>query len=93
MNQPELWTLSLQAFAAVIVVLGLLAAAVRLLTAVFRAAEPAAVPAAADAVPAPAAGPGATPDPFVLAAVQAAARQVAPDAVIVRVDEISEGPP
>jgi hypothetical protein len=86
-NQPELWSLSLQAFGAVLVVLGLLAAAVRALTALFPPP-----PVEPSAPAAPPAGGGAS-DPFVLAAIHAAARQVAPDAVVVRVDEVPEGRP
>jgi hypothetical protein len=85
MNEPELWSLSLQAFAAVLVVLGLLAAAVRALTFLFRPPPPDPSVAAA-----PRAGGDAT-DPFVLAAIHAAARQVDPDAVVVRIDEVPEG--
>lgn len=87
MSQPELWSLSLQAFAAVLVVLGLLAAAVRALTAVFPP------PGVAPAVPAAPHADGDASDPFVLAAIHAAARQVAPDAVVVQVAEVPEGRP
>ena len=85
MNQPELWSLSLQAFGAVLVVLGLLAGAVRALTALFRP------PLVDPSVPAAPPEGGDGPDPFVLAAIHAAARQVAPDAVVVHVDEVPEG--
>lgn len=85
MSQPELWSLSLQAFGAVLVVLGLLAAAVRALTATFRP------PPAPPPVPATPRASGEASDPFVLAAIHAAARQVAPDAVVVQVAEVPEG--
>ena len=85
MPEPVLWTLSLQAFAAVVVVLTLLAGALMALTALFR--------------PAPTPPPGAAgsrpdergPDPFVVAAVHAAARTAHPGARVVHLEEIPHG--
>lgn len=92
MTEPALWTLSIQAFSAVIVVLALLAGAVRLLTLVFQAPPPA--PAAAPAAP-PGAPSGPAPgddrgasDPFVLAAIHAAVQRAHPGARVTRVDEV-----
>ncbi|MDZ7706835.1 MAG: hypothetical protein U5J97_02870 [Trueperaceae bacterium] len=84
MTEPALWTLSLQAFSAVIVVLALLAGAVRLLTLVFPA--PRVVP-GEDQVPAHATDAGA-PDAFVLAAIHAAVQRAHPGARVTRVDEV-----
>ncbi len=88
MNEPALWTLSLQAFSAVIVVLALLAGAVRLLTLVFKA--PPAVPGGVQ-VPTRSTDAGApdagAPDAFVLAAIHAAVRRAHPGARVTRVDE------
>lgn len=97
MTEPALWTLSLQAFSAVIVVLTLLATAVRLLTLVFQAPPPAPVAApvaAPPAGPAPgrADGAGGTDaggtDAFVLAAIHAAVQRAHPGARVTRVDEV-----
>lgn len=84
MTEPALWTLSLQAFSAVIVVLALLAGAVRLLTLVFQA--PPAVPVEAK-VAARAADTGGS-DAFVLAAIHAAVQRAHPGARVTRVDEV-----
>jgi len=92
MTEPALWTLSIQAFSAVIVVLALLAGAVRLLTLVFQAPPPA-------PVAAPVAPPGASPgtaraegaggsDAFVLAAIHATVQRAHPGARVTRVDEV-----
>jgi len=96
MTEPALWTLSIQAFSAVIVVLALLAGAVRLLTLVFQAPPPA--PVATPAAP-PGASPGASSgtapaddaggsDAFVLAAIHAAVQRAHPGARVTRVDEV-----
>jgi len=88
MTEPALWTLSLQAFSSVIVVLALLAVAVRLLTLVFHAPPPAPV-AAPVAPPGPARGEGAGgSDAFVLAAIHAAVQRAHPGAHVTRVDEV-----
>lgn len=91
MDQPELWAMSLQAFGAVVVVLGLLAVAVQLLTTVFRAPESAAasslVTAASEARSA-ASTNDRSDDPFVHAAIHAAARQCAPDAVVTKIEAV-----
>lgn len=92
MTEPALWTLSLQAFSAVIVVLTLLAGAVRLLTIVFHAPTPA--PAAAPvAAPVAAPAPGRAEDAggsdaFVLAAIHTAVQRAHPGARVTRVDEV-----
>ena len=92
MTEPALWTLSIQAFSAVIVVLALLAGAVRLLTLVFQALPPA--PVATPAAP-PGASSGTAPaddaggsDAFVLAAIHAAVQRAHPGARVTRVDEV-----
>lgn len=85
MPEPALWTLSLQAFAAVLAVLTLLAGALRALTTLFRPA-PAPPPAAGGSRPAS----NAT-DPFVVAAVHAAARTAHPGARVVHLEEIPSG--
>lgn len=92
MPEPALWTLSLQAFAAVLVVLSSLAGALQALTALFRPA-PAPAPAAGAGRPAaPGPEPAATgPDPFVVAAVHAAARTAHPGARVVHLEEIPSG--
>ncbi|MFO7546015.1 MAG: hypothetical protein R6W77_11040 [Trueperaceae bacterium] len=92
MNEPALWNLALQAFAAVIVVLTALAGAVALLSLAFRSApaQPAAVLAGRDG---PSASPPDTssepsPDPFVTAAIHVAVRELAPGARVTRIKEI-----
>jgi hypothetical protein len=97
-TQPALWLLSLQAFAAVAVLLTLLALAVQLLTVLFRP-PPAPPPAAAATTPTPVppamepqglAGtvpPGAA-DAAWLAAVHAAAQRARPGARVVRIEEL-----
>lgn len=88
MTEPALWTLSLQAFSAVIVVLASLAAAVRLLTLVFQAPPPAPVAApVAAAGPERAEGAGGS-EAFVLAAIHAAVQRAHPGARVTRVDEV-----
>lgn len=91
MDQPELWAMSLQAFGAVVVVLGLLAVAVQLLTTVFRASASTAasslVTAAAEARPTDRLD-DRSDDAFVHAAIHAAARQLAPDAVVSQIDAV-----
>lgn len=83
MTEPALWTLALQAFSAVIVVLAALAGAVRLLTFAFRAPPPVPVEAKNPARPVDAGGP----DAFVLAAIHAAVQRAHPGARVTRVDE------
>lgn len=98
MNGPELSTLSLQAFVAVLGVLSLLALAVQLLTTVFRAPAPTGP---ADPRPAEPPSDASAPvdrsatahDPFVQAALHGAVRQVAPNAVVARVDPVEEEQP
>lgn len=92
MNEPALWNLVLQAFAAVIVVLSALAGAVAFLSLAFRSvpARPAVVPARPD--PSPASprdtAAGHSPDPFVTAAIHAAVRELAPGVRVTRIEEI-----
>ena len=84
MDTPELWTLSISAFAAVMLLLGLLAVAIRLLTLVFP--SPPAVPVAA-AAGAPAGAPAGAIDAPVLAAIHAAVQRVLPGARVSHVEE------
>lgn len=98
MNEPALWNLALQAFAAVIAVLTALAGAVALLSRAFRAA--AAPPAGVlDARVGPSASfprppfehgtsSDPSPDPFVTAAIHVAVRELAPGARVTRIEEI-----
>jgi Na+-transporting methylmalonyl-CoA/oxaloacetate decarboxylase gamma subunit len=81
LDQPALWMLSISAFTAVMLLLGILAVAIRLLTLVF--APPTGTPAiagaatAATAATATAASSDAV-DPHVLAAIHAAVQQRLP---------------
>lgn len=92
MDAPTLWLVAVNAFAAVLVVLGALALAIRALTAVFpvapevrRAVEP------ATAAGAPAPTPARLDAPT-LAAVQVAVQRALPGGRVVRVDEPTGGP-
>jgi hypothetical protein len=98
MNEPALWNLALQAFAAVIAVLTVLAGAVALLSRVFRvaAAPPAVVRVGREGSSAP---PQRTPsehgtpsepspDPFVTAAIHVAVRELVPGVRVTRIEEI-----
>ena len=79
MDQPALWMLSISAFTAVMLLLGILAVAIRLLTLVF--APPTGTPAIAGAATAAAAATAASSDavdPHVLAAIHAAVQQRLP---------------
>ena len=91
MTQPALWLLSLQAFAAVAVLLTALAIAVQALTWLFRA-PPVPAPSATPfpvTPAAPAVGVERTAsDPAVVAAVQVAAQRVRPGARVVRIEEV-----
>ncbi len=103
MNEPALWNLALQAFAAVIVVLTVLAGAVALLSRAFgpgRASVAAvttgrgrAATSPIDASPQPSPKieietvSGFTPDAFVTAAIHAAVRELAPGARVTRIEE------
>lgn len=98
MNVPELWLVSINAFAAVLVVLAVLALAVWALTWVFRVApaeRTASAPAAAATRDVRARGPEPT-DAAVLAALQAAVGQALPGGRVTRVvplDDAAKGPP
>lgn len=83
MDAPALWMLSLSAFGAVMALLGLLAAALGLLTALYPAPPPA-------PAPLPAAGRPAEVDHAVfLAAIQAAAAQRWPGAQVQHVEALA----
>jgi len=85
LDQPALWTLSISAFTAVMLLLGLLAVAIRLLTWVFAAPPPvAAAPVAAGAPPA---APGAADAPT-LAAIHAAVQRLLPGGRITHVSAL-----
>ena len=86
MTQPALWLLSLQAFAAVVVLLAALALAVQALTWLFRA-PPAPAPSATPAPATPRVERSAS-DPTLVVAVQAAAQRVRPGARVVRIEEV-----
>jgi len=85
LNEPVLWMLSINAFAAVLLLLSLLGGAIWLLTFVFRAPEPAAV-AAAVAAAAPS-GAAASSDAATVVAIHAAVHQLWPDARVVRIED------
>lgn len=88
MIEPNLVSLSLSAFVAVLVVLSFLAIAIRFLAFVFREREPAV---AATAVTAPvhptAAAEGSGGDAALVAALHAVIARHRPDARVVRIDE------
>ena len=87
MDQPALWLVALNAFAAVVVLLAVLAGAIRLLSVVFpeRAAP---VPATATAAPS-----GATAlDAPTLAAIQVAVQRALPGGRVVHVERTMGGP-
>jgi len=82
-NEPELWMLSINAFAAVLLLLSLLAGAIALLTALFRA------PAVAAPLPAPGAPDLATADDAAtVAAIHAAVQRWLPGGRVVRIEEV-----
>lgn len=81
MNEPALWILSINAFAAVLLLLSLLGGAVWLLTFVFRAPAPAPVAAAAPS------GAAGSPDAATVVAIHAAVHQLWPDARVVRIED------
>lgn len=103
MNEPALWNLALQAFAAVIVVLTALAGAVALLSLAFgpgRASAAALITGRGRAATSPTddssqpsskiaieTASGFSPDPFVTAAIHAAVRELAPGARVTRIEE------
>lgn len=76
MPEPALWTLSLQAFGAVVTLLALLAGAVHALTRLF---PPPPAPSRTEA--------SAGPDPFVVAAIHAAAQRAHPGARVTHIEE------
>lgn len=98
MTEPALWLLSLQAFAAVAVLLTLLTVAVQALTWLFRV-QPDTAPAASPSTPTPGSGArangrsGVASDAALVAAVHAAIQRVRPGARVVRIEEVpSRGP-
>lgn len=85
MDQPALWMLSISAFAAVMLLLGLLAVAIRLLTVAFPAPPPAAAaPVVAPHAPAPA----GDADAPTLAAIHAAVQRLLPGGRITHVSAL-----
>jgi len=83
LDLPALWLLSISAFTAVMLLLGLLAVAIRLLTLAFPAAPPSAAVVAHVAPPAP----GDT-DPPTLAAIHAAVQRLLPGGRITHVSPL-----
>jgi hypothetical protein len=86
-DHPALWLVALNAFAAVVVLLALLAGAIRMLSVVFpeRAAAPATNPVVAGR-------PNAL-DAATLAAIQVAVQRALPGGRVVHVDDATGGPP
>ncbi len=85
MDQPALWLVALNAFAAVVVLLAVLAGAIRLLSVVFpERASPAPTTAAADAA--------AMLDAPTLAAIQVAVQHALPGGRVVRIERTTGGP-
>lgn len=98
MNDPELWLIAINAFAAVLVVLAALALVVGALTRVFRAtpAGRAAPGRSTAAAREQRAGETESADAAVLAALQAAVGQALPGGRVTRVvplDDAAKGPP
>ena len=84
MDQPALWLVAMNAFAAVVVLLAVLAGAIRLLSVVFpERAAPAPATAAADAI---------ALDAPTLAAIQVAVQRALPGGRVVRVERTTGGP-
>ncbi len=85
MDQPALWLVALNAFVAVVVLLAVLAGAIRLLSVVFpERAAPAPAPAAVDAS-------APTLDAPTLAAIQVAVQRALPGGRVVRVERTTGG--
>ena len=84
MDQPALWMLSISAFTAVMLLLGILSAAIWLLTVAFAPPPPAAVPGVAQGV-SPAAGDA---DALTLAALHAAVQRLLPGGRITHVSAL-----
>jgi hypothetical protein len=82
-NEPALWMMSINAFAAVLGLLSLLAGAVWLLTIVF--APPPAAPSQGPGVAAPAAA--GLEDAAVIAAIHATVMQLMPGGAVSRIEE------
>ena len=88
MDEPALWMLSISAFTAVMLLLGILAATIRLLTWVFAAPQGAAA-AAAGAAPAAAGAPVVgDADAPTLAAIHAAVQRLLPGGRITHVSAL-----
>jgi hypothetical protein len=84
-DQPALWLVALNAFAAVVVLLAVLAGAIRLLSVVFPER-------AAPATPAPAPTGTSVLDAPTLAAIQVAVQRALPGGRVVRVERTTGGP-
>jgi hypothetical protein len=78
MNEPGLWLVALNAFVAVLVLLGALAGSLRLLTTVFPPARAATASVPSATLPPPAPTPDGAIDAATLAALQAAAAHAYP---------------
>ena len=91
MDQPALWLVAVNAFAAVLLLLAVLAGAIRLLAVAFP--ERAAVASANPASAATAVADATTPlDAPTLAAIQAAVHRALPGGRVVRVERTTGGP-
>lgn len=88
MDQPALWLVAVNAFAAVIVLLAALAGAIRLLSVAFPVRTAPASATAATAAP----DATATLDAPTLAAVQVAVQRALPGGRVVRVERTTGGP-
>ena len=86
-NEPDLWMLSLNAFAAVVVLLSALAVVLSALVRLFPARETA----PADGTSSAAAVGGTTTDAATVAAIHTAVERVAPGARVMEVREVGTG--
>jgi len=89
LDPPALWMLSISAFTAVMLLLGLLAAAIWLLTWAFPAPPPVAVAASAGA-PAAATNAAADADAPTLAAIHATVQRLLPGGRVTHVSALSD---
>ena len=85
MDQPALWMLSISAFTAVMLLLGILSAAIWLLTVAFAAPPPAATASVVAQSAPPAAGDADAPT---LAAIHAAAQRLLPGGRVTHVSAL-----
>lgn len=94
MDQPALWLVAVNAFAAVVALLAVLAGAIRLLSVAFpeRAASAPAAPATAPTGATTAIADSVALDAPTLAAVQVAVQRALPGGRVVRVEGTTGGP-